>query len=85
MPCADCFTTEPEPFDTEQGVAYWFLIDSGSPTHMGVKKSGDVEPIFAVSLSKSHLEPEEGQEVICCECFDKRYPPPLSEDPGAPL
>lgn len=74
MPCADCFTIDPEPFETDQGMAFWFLVENNSSTVSGIEANGEIGFNFAVSMERVHPDLEEGQEALCDKCFCARFP-----------
>lgn len=79
MSCADCHTVSPEPVECAEAdgppiLGYWFLVKEGDPVHAGIEDDGALGFRFAVWPYLEHPEPEAGEEILCPECFDKRYP-----------
>lgn len=80
MSCKDCGTVSPEPEevgDEEDGkhLAYWFMVKDGEAAHlMGIEADGEPAFCFAIWPYMEPPETEPGEEILCPECFDKRYP-----------
>lgn len=86
MSCKDCGATRTEPCefigkgDSIQK-AYWIMVEGDQPVHVvGIEEDGDLAFRFAVWPYEDPPEPEPGQEILCPECFDRRYP--LEDDGG---
>jgi hypothetical protein len=79
MSCTDCQTANPEPFEAGEGEgavqAYWFLVCEEKPVEaIGVEADGELAFRFRVCDTLEHPIPADGEEVLCADCFDKRYP-----------
>ncbi len=80
MPCSECNTDSPEPFDCyiesdSPEVGYWFMVAGGLHASLvGVSVDGDLVYRFLICHTKNHPEPDPDQEILCIECFDRLYP-----------
>lgn len=81
MPCSNCGVKVPEQTDTwntddpnEKPIpVYWFAVNDG-PVEMGVEPSGEIGFRFRALESLEHPEPEEGQQILCGDCFESLFP-----------
>lgn len=90
MACADCGTTSPEPFEAygegdKATTAYWFLVDPERPVEaVGIESDGDLAFRFRICKTLEHPVPEGEEEVLCADCFDRRYPLVQDKEEGEP-
>lgn len=92
MPCADCLTYYPEPFEVtdEEGEvcnAFWLMVETSRPIEIvGVEADGRLAYRFLIFDTLAHPEPGPGEEILCVECYCKRYPianiEQIEEEPG---
>lgn len=85
MSCSNCGTNNPEPFDcgmdgqSADFKGYWFLVKDGPVDFVGIEEDGELAQRFHVCETIEHPEPEEGEQVLCAECFDLIFPPEVEE------
>lgn len=88
MPCADCFTKSPDTFqafteDGEEITGYWFMVHEDKAADVrGVMPDGEFAFAFQICATLKHPELRVGQEALCSECFDKRFP--MDDEPAFP-
>jgi hypothetical protein len=89
MSCSKCGTKNPEPTDTwqteseleEPTPVYWFLVSNGEPVEMaGIEEGGEIAFRFRACETLEHPIPEDGERVLCGECFSEEFPPTEDDD-----